>query len=87
MAKRAALTLDTMKAAKPAVVELPPAPSTQSPIKNRASDGRRGQTLRLTVDAWRQLKHLAADEDCSSHDLLKEAVNRLFIDRGKPPTA
>lgn len=87
MAKRAALTLDTMKAAKPAVIEAAPVTLPEKPTKNRASDGRRGQTLRLTVDAWRQLKHLAADEECSSHDLLIEAVNRLFTDRGKPPIA
>jgi hypothetical protein len=48
---------------------------------------RKGQTLRLTPGAWRQLKHLATDLDKSAHDLLIEAVNDLFKKYGKPPIA
>ena len=88
MAKRAALTLESLKTEKPERSsssrrdsEPPPKPA------NRASDNRRGQTLRLPVDAWRQLKHLATDEERTSHDLLLEALNMLFRDRGKPPIA
>ena len=89
MAKRAALTLESLKAAKPR--QDPPSQSESEPPSpkpaNRASDNRRGQTLRLPVDAWRQLKHLATDEERTSHDLLLEALNMLFQDRGKPPIA
>ena len=47
--------------------------------------GRRGQTLRLEPEAWRQLKMLAIEEGRTSHDLLIEAVNLLF-DRYNRPT-
>jgi hypothetical protein len=47
----------------------------------------RGQTLRLTEPAWRQLKLLAIEEDRSVHSLLIEAVNDLFRKRGKPEVA
>jgi hypothetical protein len=56
--------------------------------KAPATEGeRRGQTLRLTPAAWRQLKILAIDEGTSSHDLLLEAVDMLFQDRGLKPLA
>lgn len=48
---------------------------------------RRGQTLRLTPDAWRQLKVMAAEQDRRAHDLLLEAVNDLFQKHGRPPIA
>ena len=46
---------------------------------------RRGQTLRLEPEAWKQLKLLAIDQGKTSHDLLIEAVNLLF-DRYNRPT-
>lgn len=52
-----------------------------------APDKRRGQTLRLSVEAWRQLKRLAVDQDKPAHDLLVEAVNSLFSKHGLPPIA
>ena len=91
MARRAPLTLDGMKAAKSlgpvaadnggaiaAATRLPP---------NKASDGRRGQTLRLNTAAWRELKYLAADRECTAHQLLIEAVNDLLEKHGRPPVA
>ncbi len=88
MAKRATLTLDGMKAAKSPSASTGGATEAQtSSPKQKASDNRRGQTIRLTVDAWRQLKHMAADEQRTSHALLIEAVNMLFQNRGKPPIA
>ena len=51
------------------------------------STQRKGQTLRLTRDAWKQLKVLAIDQDRTAHDLLIEAVNDLFSKYGKPPIA
>lgn len=52
-----------------------------------ATDKRKGQTLRLTRDAWKQLKLLAIERDRTAHDLLIEAVNDLFRKHGKPPIA
>ena len=80
MARRPQMKLDTLKAAKPAN------PSKVLPGAV-GDDKRRGQTLRLTVDAWKQLKRLAVDEEKTAHELLLEAVNRLFQDRGLPPVA
>ncbi len=50
-------------------------------------DRRRGQTLRLSTEAWRQLKRLAVEEDKPAHDLLVQAVNALFVKHGLPPIA
>lgn len=35
----------------------------------------------------KQLRQLALDEDASLQDLLREAINDLFVKRGKPPIA
>ena len=83
MAKRAAITLDTLKTGKPAQAPVVPSP----PVTIDSSDTRRGQTLRLNVAAWKALKRLALDEEKVSHALLLEAVNLLFSDRGLPPLA
>ena len=48
---------------------------------------RKGQTLRLTPDAWKQLKMLAIEQDQTSHALLIDAVNMLFMKHKKPPIA
>jgi hypothetical protein len=69
MARRAALTLDDLAATRSA----PAAAATKE-----ASRARRGQTLRLEPEAWKQLKMLAIAEGKTSHDLLIEAVNLLF---------
>jgi predicted DNA binding CopG/RHH family protein len=50
-------------------------------------DDRRRVTLRLTEDAWKQLKIMSIEEGCVAHKLLIEAVNDLFTKRGKPPIA
>jgi hypothetical protein len=77
--RRAPLKLDALVTAKPgAVVPVRKAVDT-------APDRRRGQTLRLDLDAWKQLKRLAVDEETTSHTLLIEALNMLFKDRGLPP--
>ena len=52
-----------------------------------APDRRRGQTLRLSTEAWRQLKRLAVEQDKPAHDLLVQAVNALFVKHGLPPIA
>jgi hypothetical protein len=78
MARRAALTLDDLAATRSA-----PAATT----KKEASRTRRGQTLRLEPEAWKQLKMLAIAEGKTSHDLLIEAVNLLFDHYNRPTIA
>jgi hypothetical protein len=81
MAKRATLT--DFAAKKPGAepdVEAAPAPAA-------VKDDRKGQTLRLTPAAWRQLKMLAMDRSTTSHALLLEAVNDLFRKNDLPPIA
>ena len=95
MPRRPTMKLDALKAGKPtrAAVATPLAIESaghHAPTKapeNQSPDPRRGQTLRLTVPAWQALKRLAIDEQKTSHDLLIEAVNLLFSDRGLPPLA
>jgi antitoxin-like ribbon-helix-helix protein len=64
-------------------------PGAARPAEQAApeKEEQRGQTLRLNVRAWRQLKALALEAGKPSHDLLIEAVNDLFQKRGKPPIA
>jgi len=78
MARRAALTLDDLAATRSA-----PAATTTKEV----SRARRGQTLRLEPEAWKQLKMLAIAEDKTSHDLLIEAVNLLFDHYNRPTIA
>jgi len=78
MARRAALTLDDLAATRSA----PAAAATKE-----ASRARRGQTLRLDPEAWKQLKMLAIAEGKTSHDLLIEAVNLLFDHYNRPTIA
>ena len=63
--------------------------TSEAPITGHAPspDRRRGQTLRLSIEAWRQLKRLAVEEDKPAHDLLVEAVNALFTKHNLPPIA
>jgi hypothetical protein len=90
MARRPALTLDNLKAAKPGA---PAAASREKQSANpkrmaKKHDGRRrGQTLRLNAGAWKQLKILAVEQERTSHDLLIEALNALFRHYGRPPIA
>ena len=78
MAKRASLSSFTAEK-----------PGAQAPEPNEptAKVRPRGQTLRLTPEAWRQLKILAVERATPSHALLIEAVNDLFRKHGKPPIA
>jgi hypothetical protein len=47
----------------------------------------KGQTVRLTIPAWQQLKLLAIQEGKTSHALIIEALNLLFDKHRKPPLA
>jgi len=78
MARRAALTLDDLAATRSSPV---------AAVSKEASRTRRGQTLRLEPEAWKQLKMLAIAEGKTSHDLLIEAVNLLFDHYNRPTIA
>ena len=41
----------------------------------------------FAAEAHRQLRMLAASEDRTLHDVLKEALNNLFASRSLPPIA
>ena len=51
------------------------------------AEGMKGQTLRLNLGAWRELKILAIEQGKPAHALLIEAVNDLFKKYGKEPLA
>jgi hypothetical protein len=87
MARRAALTLDDLAATRSAPAPTEPAPGRLIRGTNEASRTRRGQTLRLEPEAWKQLKMLAIAEGKTSHDLLIEAVNLLFDQYNRPTIA
>ena len=89
MAKRA--TLSDFAAKKPVTEQT--AETTLSSVTrggegvSKKIDDRKGQTLRLSMAAWRQLKIMAVEEGVPVHDILVEAVNESFRKRGKPPIA
>jgi hypothetical protein len=56
-------------------------------IAGRGASSIKGQTLRLNVEAWKQLKILAVERAAPAHVLLVEAVNDLFRKYGKTPVA
>lgn len=77
--KRASLaTFTTAKGNK----ATPPAP-----IDPEATPARRGQTLRLAPEAWRELKILAIDQGKPVHALLIEAINDVLRKHGRPAIA
>ena len=88
---RAALTLNDLAATRT------PAPAPVKGAQGVAGKGkrsvggddrtRRGQTLRLEPEAWRQLKMLAIEQGTTSHDLLIQAVNLLFDHYNRPTIA
>ena len=71
MAKRAALKLklEDLKAKKTEGETL----ATKTASEASGDQQRKGQTLRLPVAAWRQLKYLSIDRSKPAHDLLVEA--------------
>ena len=86
MSKRA--TLSDFAATKPGVAS--PLATPDPPPDGAATpkpDNRKGQTLRLSVAAWRQLKVMAMDEETTVHQILVEAVDDAFRKRGKPAIA
>jgi hypothetical protein len=84
MAKRASLTDFTAK--KTPAATAPPAAAPSAPSSTKG-DGRKGQTLRLSPDAWKALKMMAVEEGVTVHTILIAAVNAEFKKRGKPEIA
>ncbi len=87
--KRASLTdFATRKPQPREEPQEPPVPgAVGQPDTAEKVEERKGQTLRLTPAAWRQLKQLALDREARAHDLLLEAINDLFRKYDKPPIA
>ncbi len=85
MGKRAALS--DFAAVKPGSepAESHPKPAGTNPEPK--ADNRKGQTLRLSPAAWRQLKVMAMDEGATVHQVLVDAVDDAFRKRGKPAIA
>jgi hypothetical protein len=61
--------------------------ATASADSAEAGERRKGQTVRLSVAAWKQLKFLAIEQEKPAHELLVEAVNLLFHKYGKRTVA
>lgn len=79
-----ATSLAALTLRKPGSVTSLPA-GEEEPLERGASI--KGQTLRLNMEAWRQLKILAVERALPAHALLVEAVNDLFRKHGKTPVA
>lgn len=83
MAKKKRTTLD-------AILSQPPSdPATSQPPEAKPAGKRphvKQQTLYLSLDVHKRLKLLALEEDKRQHDLLLEALDLLFADRGLPGT-
>jgi hypothetical protein len=82
MAKQGALSDDAA-----ATLGAPPLGTAEAAPEKKKPDNRKGQTLRLSSAAWRQLKLIAMDENTSVHQILVDAVDEAFRKRGKPPIA
>jgi hypothetical protein len=88
MARPSRLSSITIKKAhQPPHDPRPTPPAVIGPHQRDTAAGRKGQTLRLQPDAWKQLKLLAVERETTAHDLLIEAVNSLFEKYGKPKIA
>ncbi len=87
MMKRASLAGFAAKKEPPVAAVEPASTDAVTAADAVAPDRRRGQTLRLSTEAWRQLKRLAVEQDKPAHDLLVQAVNALFVKHGLPPIA
>jgi hypothetical protein len=68
----------------------PPAPAIKPEPTSRPRQDREGKVplpFWTTAPAKKQLRMLAAEEDTTQQDLMAEALNLLFRNRGKPPIA
>jgi hypothetical protein len=60
---------------------------TVSFVRAPVREGKRQIAGWFSPDAWRQLRGIALDEDSSTQELLREALNDLFVKRQKAPLA
>ena len=69
--------------------DIVPEPSAAAPLQERRTDraGKRMIGFYIPDAAHRQLRQLALDEDTTNQELLIEALNMMFRNRGKPPIA
>lgn len=67
-----------------------PKPTTAEPETAGANteEGRRkGILVRTRIEAWRELRQIALDEERSLQAILEEAINDFLAKHGKPPLA
>jgi hypothetical protein len=83
MARPKRASLSDFAATKPTAV--PTVEARQATEED--TPGRRGMTLRLHPDAWKQLKFAAVEQGVSAHEVLLQALNDWFAKHGKPPIA
>ena len=75
-------------------VEQPPIKS-EEPVENKTSSdnvppsrrGKRHISGYFEPEVLRQVKVIAAEEDKNIQDVLGDALNALFVNKGKPPIA
>ena len=61
--------------------EVPKSHAVKASSSQNKEDDRRRVTLRLTEDAWKQLKIMSIEEGCVAHKVLIEAVNDIELER------
>ena len=64
-----------------------PPPPPRPPPARAGRDGMRLVGAHFAAPVHRQLRRLAAQEDCTIQSLLAEALNELFAKRKLPPIA
>ena len=90
MAKRTSLSAALNHSAGHIVVEPEPRDTTEVRTVQQRPPSRQGKkTVAGHFDpaVSRQLRQIALAEESSVQELLKEALNDLFVKRGKPPIA
>lgn len=91
MAKRPNLSVALQQSAGHAVaepeLEMAPKVSRVSVPRPPSRQGKKTVAGHFDPAVSRQLREIALTEDSSVQELLKEAINDLFVRRGKPPIA
>jgi hypothetical protein len=67
--------------------ETPPATTRASPRGRQDRQDKRQIAGFFSPECARQLRMLAAEEDTTVQELLKEGLNMMFASHGKPPIA
>lgn len=86
--KRAPLNLDAMKAKKPGADQARTTDAAKGEsVKPDDAAKRKGLTIRLSPEAWEQLRLLGFKQRRPAHDILIESLNDYFRAQGLPPIA